>query len=222
MLTGIPTTGLGTIKYTILKGDPVNVFVQVDDLDAQAAVRAQLPGSDGIIEDELQDGRLSYTEGRARCQARLDLLGARDSDGLVGAISVTYRCRDTNTIAGATVVDQRRPADQSARRLSHSAGERGAIPRAEPEPDLHRRGVEPAVLRRGNAATAATGGTLMAVTITRSVWIDDDGTGTTGTVINQALHTTLYNEIDTALAKVAQLAGGNTFTGKSDVSAATS
>jgi hypothetical protein len=54
----------------------------------------------------------------------------------------------------------------------------------------------------------------MAVTITRSVWIDDDGTGTTGTVINQALHTTLYNEIDTALAKVAQLAGGNAFTGK--------
>jgi hypothetical protein len=103
MLTGIPTTGLGTIKYTILKGDPVNVFVQVDDLDAQAAVRAQLPGSDGIIEDELQDGRLSYTEGRARCQARLDLLGARDSSGQVGAISVTYRCRDTNTIAGATV-----------------------------------------------------------------------------------------------------------------------
>jgi hypothetical protein len=103
MLTGIPTTGLGTITYTILKGDPVNIFVQVDDLDAQAAVRAQLPGSDGIIEDELQDGRLSYTEGRARCQARLDLLGARDSNGQVGAISVTYRCRDTNTIAGATV-----------------------------------------------------------------------------------------------------------------------
>jgi hypothetical protein len=103
MLTGVPASGLGTIKYTILRGDPVNVFVQVDDLAAQAAVRAQLPGSDGIIEDELQDGRLSYTEGRARCQARLDLLGARDVDGLVGAISVTYRCRDTNTIAGATV-----------------------------------------------------------------------------------------------------------------------
>jgi hypothetical protein len=103
MLTGVPATGIGAITYTILKGDPVNVFVQVDDLDAQAAVRAQLPGSDGIIEDELQDGRLSYTEGRARCQARLDLLGARDSSGQVGAISVSYRCRDTNTIAGATV-----------------------------------------------------------------------------------------------------------------------
>ena len=57
----------------------------------------------------------------------------------------------------------------------------------------------------------------MAVTITRSVWIDDDGTGQTGTVINQALHTTLYNEIDTALAKVAQLAGGNVFTGNQQI-----
>jgi hypothetical protein len=57
----------------------------------------------------------------------------------------------------------------------------------------------------------------MAVTITRSVWVDDDGTGQTGTVINQALHTTLYNEIDTALAKVPQLAGGNTFTGNQTI-----
>ena len=53
----------------------------------------------------------------------------------------------------------------------------------------------------------------MAVTITRTPWIDDDGTGTTGTVINNAVKTALYNEIDAALAKVAQLAGGNTFTG---------
>jgi hypothetical protein len=102
MLIGIPTTGLGVIKYTILKGDPVNLFVQVDDLDAQAAVRAQLPGSDGIIEDEIQDGRLGYLEGVSRCQARLDLLGARDSEGKVGIVTVSYVCRDVNTHAGAT------------------------------------------------------------------------------------------------------------------------
>jgi hypothetical protein len=53
----------------------------------------------------------------------------------------------------------------------------------------------------------------MAVTITRTPWIDDDGTGTTGTVINNAVKTDLYNQIDGALAKVAQLAGGNSFTG---------
>jgi hypothetical protein len=103
MLTGIPTSGLGVIKYQILKGDPVNLFVQVDDLVAQAAVRAQIAGSDGVIEDEIQDGRLSYTEGLARCQARLDLLGARDSEGKVGIITVSYVCRDINTVAGATV-----------------------------------------------------------------------------------------------------------------------
>jgi hypothetical protein len=53
----------------------------------------------------------------------------------------------------------------------------------------------------------------MAVTITRTPWIDDDGTGTTGTVINNAVKTDLYNQIDGALAKVAQLTGGNNFTG---------
>lgn len=53
----------------------------------------------------------------------------------------------------------------------------------------------------------------MAVTITRTPWIDDDGSGTVGTVINNAVKTSIYNEIDGALAKVAQVAGGNTLTG---------
>jgi hypothetical protein len=57
----------------------------------------------------------------------------------------------------------------------------------------------------------------MAVTIVRTAWIDDDGTGTTGTVINNAVKTALYNDIDGALAKVAQLAGGNAFTGAQSV-----
>jgi hypothetical protein len=53
----------------------------------------------------------------------------------------------------------------------------------------------------------------MSVTITRTAWIDDDGTGTTGTVLNNAIKTDLYNQIDGALAKVAQLNGGNAFAG---------
>jgi hypothetical protein len=53
----------------------------------------------------------------------------------------------------------------------------------------------------------------MAVTIVRTPWFDDDGTGTTGTVINNAVKTALYNDIDGALAKVAQLNGGNAFVG---------
>jgi hypothetical protein len=57
----------------------------------------------------------------------------------------------------------------------------------------------------------------MAVTITRTAWVDDDGTGTTGTVINNAVKTDLYNQIDTALAKVAQLTGGNAFSGNQTI-----
>lgn len=53
----------------------------------------------------------------------------------------------------------------------------------------------------------------MAVTITRTAWVDDDGTGTTGTVINNAAKQEIYDQIDGALAKVPQLVGGNTFTG---------
>lgn len=34
--------------------------------------------------------------------------------------------------------------------------------------------------------------------ITRTAWVDDDGTGTTGTVINNAVKTELYNQIDAA------------------------
>jgi hypothetical protein len=103
MLTGVPTNGPGTIRYPIVKGDPVDVFIQEDDLPAQAAVRLQLPGSDGIIEDEIQDRRLSATEGRARARARLNLLAALDTDGKVGIVTVTYTCRDINTRAGRTI-----------------------------------------------------------------------------------------------------------------------
>ena len=36
--------------------------------------------------------------------------------------------------------------------------------------------------------------------ISRTAWIDDDGSGQTGTVINNAEKTLLYNQIDAALA----------------------
>lgn len=42
----------------------------------------------------------------------------------------------------------------------------------------------------------------MAVTIVRTPWIDDDGSGTTGTVLNNAIKTELYNQIDAALANL--------------------
>jgi hypothetical protein len=42
----------------------------------------------------------------------------------------------------------------------------------------------------------------MTVIINRTPWIDDDGTGTTGTVLNNAMKTGLYNEIDGGFAKL--------------------
>lgn len=50
----------------------------------------------------------------------------------------------------------------------------------------------------------------MAVTITRTAWTDDDGSGTTGTVLNNAVKTSLYAQIDAALAAMAV---SPTFTG---------
>jgi hypothetical protein len=48
----------------------------------------------------------------------------------------------------------------------------------------------------------------MAVTITRTPWVDDDGTGTTGTIINNAVKTELYNQIDAALGQLLPASGG--------------
>lgn len=47
----------------------------------------------------------------------------------------------------------------------------------------------------------------MAVTIPRTAWIDDDGSGTTGTVLNNAVKTELYEQIDFALAGVQAASG---------------
>ena len=42
----------------------------------------------------------------------------------------------------------------------------------------------------------------MPTTINRTPLVDDDGSGTTGTILNNAWQTNLYNQIDTALAAV--------------------
>jgi len=45
----------------------------------------------------------------------------------------------------------------------------------------------------------------MPATITRTAWTDDDGSGTSGTVINNAEKTALYDQIDGALEDVAEV-----------------
>jgi len=47
--------------------------------------------------------------------------------------------------------------------------------------------------------------------ITRTAWIDDDGSGTTGTIINNAAKQEIYNQIDASCAFVAS---PNSFTGR--------
>ena len=99
-LVGIPASGVGCIRYPIRSGDPVNLWVQVDDVPAQTILAALLTTTaiphDGIIEDYLQDRRLSHTECVARGTAQLALRSLAE-------ISITYQSRDLNTRAGRTV-----------------------------------------------------------------------------------------------------------------------
>jgi hypothetical protein len=94
-LVGIPATGDGAIRYPILKGDPVNLWVQADNLAARAKLAA-LMGTDGIIEGYLQDRRLSVTEALARAEAQLALRSELE-------VAISYHCRDVNTRAGRVV-----------------------------------------------------------------------------------------------------------------------
>ena len=101
MLVGIPASGAGAILYDIASGDEVNLLVTRDDLAAQSALTELLTASgetpaDGVVEEYIQDRRLSSTEATARAQAQLDLV----KDPLV---SVRYETRDRFTRAGRDV-----------------------------------------------------------------------------------------------------------------------
>jgi len=101
MLLGVPASGDGAIVYPIPKGDDVNVWIQVDDAAAQTAAALLFTSAtagvhSGIIEDVIQDRRLSATEARARGAAHL--AQRRDLQ-----IRIHYRCRDLNARSGRTV-----------------------------------------------------------------------------------------------------------------------
>jgi len=100
-LTGIPASGAGAIIWPIERGQDINVWVQVDDPAAQATVAALLtsPAAGphaGVIEEALQDRRLSITEARARGRAYLELR----KNVLV---RIRYHSQDLNTRAGRTI-----------------------------------------------------------------------------------------------------------------------
>jgi len=94
-LKGIPASGTGAILYTIKKGDPINLLVQVDDVTAQTEL-ASLIGGDGVQEEYLQDHRLSHTEATARATARLTERNQIE-------VAVTFTTHDVNTIPGRMV-----------------------------------------------------------------------------------------------------------------------
>ncbi len=51
---------------------------------------------------------------------------------------------------------------------------------------------------------------MSAPVIGRTAWIDDDGSGTTGTVINNAVKTSIYDQIDALAATLYTVPGGGT------------
>lgn len=95
-LTGVPATGAGSVLYPIKQGDGVNIWVQRDDLVAQAALAA-LEGGDGIHQYYIQDQTLSINACQARGDAELVLFSTIDYTG-------SYETRDKFSRAGKSVV----------------------------------------------------------------------------------------------------------------------
>jgi len=116
-LTGIPATGPGAITTTvlygsqalpapmligvsgivhpILKGSAIHIWVQRDDLLAQAEQRARA-GGDGVIEYLITDQRRGVDSLIARCDADLAMFSRP-------IVTVAYATRDMKTRSGKTV-----------------------------------------------------------------------------------------------------------------------
>lgn len=101
MIVGVPASGDGAVVWPILRGDDVNLWIPVDDPDAQAMVRSLFSSAaggshSGLIEEVIQDRRLSITEARERGASFLDLRNEIQ-------IRLRYTSHDVNSRAGRTV-----------------------------------------------------------------------------------------------------------------------
>ena len=116
-LTGVPASGPGALLTTVVYGQPatpapallgvtglgvallrgsaIHIWVQRDDVAAQA-LEAARTGGDGIVEFLISDGRRTEASLRARCDADLALF-ARP------IVTVTYATRDPKTKSGKPV-----------------------------------------------------------------------------------------------------------------------
>jgi len=117
-LTGIPATGPGAIVASvaynstittapalvgvtgilaaIIRNSPIHVWVQRDDLAAQAAMIAYDGGGDGVYEHIWSDERRAEASLRQVCDAQLALYSRP-------LVTVTYAARDLKTKSGKTV-----------------------------------------------------------------------------------------------------------------------
>ena len=141
MLVGV--TGL---TVPLMKGAAIHLWIQRDDLLAQAEQRARA-GGDGVIEHVLVDMRRGLASLTARCDADL----ARFSRPLV---TVTYATRDLKTRSGKTVaVDLASPRIQETLTIQDvTITEIDQVP--EGRAAVHGHGLERPVLARGHAPPA--------------------------------------------------------------------
>lgn len=90
-------TGVTGVSYAIKLGDTCNVFVQVDDAAAQAALAALIGGGDdGIREGKVEDDRWSLNTTTAQATAALSAFNNQDVRG-------SYYTYDKQTQAGKPV-----------------------------------------------------------------------------------------------------------------------
>jgi hypothetical protein len=95
-ITGIPPSGPGSIGVPLVAGAPVHLWVQRDDLAAQAAMAA-IDGGDGIYEHLISDERRGEASLIDLCDADLAMFATPIT-------TVTYASRDLRTKSGKTLV----------------------------------------------------------------------------------------------------------------------
>lgn len=94
-ITGVPASGTGSILYTILAGQSINILTQSDDTVAQAAL-AVIEGGDGIHEASLSNSAYTYAECIIAGNAKLQLFA-------YAIVTAKYATRDINSHVGRSI-----------------------------------------------------------------------------------------------------------------------
>ncbi len=95
-LTGIPSSGPGSITHTIAQGSNINIRVMAEDTAAQVAAALAAGEGDGIHEYNITDQRLSIAGANARAVAELSLF----KDPIIQG---SYQTFERNIRSGATL-----------------------------------------------------------------------------------------------------------------------